>query len=55
MFGSALEIEDRITWHLIPDVGATVDSILSRTPYERTPVTPGTPTNHTPPREEALS
>lgn len=47
VFGTALEIEDRNTWHLIPDVGDTVDHILARRPYERTAITPGTPTPST--------
>jgi len=55
VFGAALEIEDRTTWHLIPDVGATVDDILNRQPYDRTPTTPGTPTTPSPTREEVLS
>jgi len=44
VFGAAIEIEDRNTWHLIPNVGETVDYILARHPYERTAITPGTPT-----------
>lgn len=56
VFGAALEIEDRDTWHLIPDVGATVDDILNRQPYERTPIIPGKPTTApSPTREEVLS
>lgn len=55
VFGAALEIEDRDTWHLIPDVGDTVDHILGRQPYARLPITPGTPTPLPTPREEVLT
>ena len=53
VFGTALEIENRSTWHLIPDVGDTIDKTLTRTPYERLHVTPGTPTSDVPPAPDS--